>query len=67
MRDGEGVGRVQRDGGLRGHGDGAGVGRRRPAHVQRDQLQRVARAVLVLSDLLRRPHLVRLWVGVGVR
>ncbi|CAB3236816.1 unnamed protein product [Arctia plantaginis] len=84
--DGERFGRVQRDGGLRGDRDGAGVGRGLAVHVaqqqrharrQRHQLQRrlpaaraapaASAAVLVLSDLLRGPHFVRLRVGVGVR
>lgn len=59
--------RVHRDGGLRGGGGGG-----RAAHVaqqqrhagrQRHQLQRS----LVLSDLLRGTHLVRLWIRVRVR
>lgn len=76
-RDGERVGRVQRDGGLRGHGVRGGAAaprvaqQQRHARRQRHQLQRAAaarlRAVRVLSDLLRGPHLVRLRIRVRVR
>lgn len=62
--------RVHRDGGLRGGGGGGGGGRaahvaqqQRHAGRQRHQLQRS----LVLSDLLRGTHLVRLWIRVRVR